>query len=72
MNKQPEITHATREAFIEAFVILYKQKPMEKITVKELAALAGYNRTTFYHYFDDIYALYDYMAETAFTEIKKK
>lgn len=57
MNKQPEITEATRNTFIEAFCELYKSKPIEKITVKELIQKAGYSRATFYNYFKDAYDL---------------
>lgn len=57
MNKQPEITEATRNTFIEAFCELYKFRPIEKITVKELVQKAGYSRATFYNYFKDAYDL---------------
>lgn len=54
MKKQPEITEQTRQAFMEAFCLLYSQKPLEKITVQEVTRRAGYNRSTFYQYFSDI------------------
>ncbi len=57
MKKQPEITEATRNTFIEAFCELYKTTPIEKITVKELVQKAGYCRATFYNYFKDAYDL---------------
>ena len=57
MNKQPERTAATRNTFIETFIELNQQKPVEKITISELAAKSGYNRSTFYQYFDDTYDL---------------
>lgn len=60
MNKQPEITDGTREAFITAFFRLTKSKNMYRITIKEITDLAGYNRTTFYRYFADVYALIEY------------
>jgi len=55
MNKRPDITDATRQRFIDAFCVLYKTRPVEKITVKEVAALAGHNRVTFYQYFRDAF-----------------
>ena len=61
MKKNPEITEATREAFLQAFCMLYKDNPVEKITVKEIALKAGYNRATFYNYFTDAYDLLDYI-----------
>lgn len=53
MKKQPEITDATREAFVRAFCEFYVERPIEKITVKDISAKAGYSRTTFYNYFKD-------------------
>ena len=44
----------TREALITAFWKLYREKSIEKITVGEIAAAAGYNRSTFYEYFYDV------------------
>lgn len=58
MKKQPEITAATRAAFITAFIELSERKTIEKITIQELSNKAGYNRTTFYLYFSDIYDLF--------------
>ncbi len=67
MKKQPEVTNATREAFVNAFFQLAKAKSINRITVREITTLAGYNRTTFYRYFEDVYALVEY-AEDAFLE----
>lgn len=51
MKKQPQITEKTRQKFIEVFCELYSQKPIEKISVQEIANNSGYNRSTFYQYF---------------------
>ena len=43
----------TREAIREAFFTLLEEKPVEKITIRELCDLADINRTSFYdHYLD--------------------
>lgn len=63
MKKQPEITEATRKALIDAFCRLNREKPIEKITIRELAARAGYNRCTFYQYFTDIYAVLEHIED---------
>jgi AcrR family transcriptional regulator len=55
MNKQSEITERTRENLIAAFWKIYCKKRIEKISVKEITMLAGYNRGTFYEYFADVY-----------------
>ncbi|TXT47513.1 MAG: TetR family transcriptional regulator [Spirochaetes bacterium] len=54
MNKRPELTAKTKGAIMEAFWRLYKAKGLDSITVKEVAAKAGYNRSTFYQYFPDV------------------
>ena len=54
MNKQPELTEQTRSNLLEAFWSLYAEKRIDQITVKEIAARAGYNRGTFYEYFVDV------------------
>lgn len=59
MRKQPERTARTRHALQEAFWELYCEKPIEKITVKEITDAAGVYRSTFYEYFTDVYAVRD-------------
>lgn len=44
----------TKNNILDAFWELYKEKPLAKITVKEITDKAGYNRGTFYTYFVDI------------------
>ncbi|AKG74506.1 transcriptional regulator, TetR family [Salinicoccus halodurans] len=44
----------TKNNLLDAFWELYKEKPLTKITVKEITDKAGYNRGTFYTYFVDI------------------
>ncbi|MBO5032547.1 MAG: TetR/AcrR family transcriptional regulator [Lachnospiraceae bacterium] len=47
----------TRRSIINAFIELRSRKPLEKITVKELAELAFINKATFYSHYKDIYDL---------------
>ena len=54
-KKQPEVTEQTKEYIMEAFWAIYCKKRIDKITVGEIVALAGYNRSTFYEYFHDVY-----------------
>lgn len=63
MKKQPEITEATKKDFIYAFCEYYKERPIEKITVKEISEKAGYSRVTFYNYFKDPYDLLNQIEE---------
>jgi AcrR family transcriptional regulator len=55
MGKQQKTTEKTKQNLIEAFWALYENKRIEKITVKEITTKAGYNRSTFYEYFLDVY-----------------
>jgi len=50
-------TQITRQNLIDAFWLLYSKKKIEKITVKEVCTLSGYNRSTFYVYFKDVYEI---------------
>lgn len=55
MNKRVEMTTQTKQNLIDAFWSLYCENRIEKITVKDIANKAGYNRGTFYEYFKDVY-----------------
>lgn len=63
----------TRQNLVDAFWQLYCKKKIEKITVKEVCDLAGYNRSTFYAYFTDVYEILEEIEEqTVATEDFKK
>ena len=49
--------HDTNADFIAAFWKLYEKKRIEKISIREICQLAGYNRTTFYAHYQNIYDL---------------
>lgn len=51
------------------FVSLLKQKPLNKITVKELCEMADINRATFYKYYMDIYDLMEKIEEEVLKEL---
>ena len=55
MKKQPHITRQTKANLCDAFWQLYTKKPIEKISIKEITDLAGYNRGTFDLYYKDVY-----------------
>jgi AcrR family transcriptional regulator len=52
-------TSATKQNLIDAFWSLYTQKDLSKISIKEVALKAGYNRSTFYEYFSSTYEILD-------------
>lgn len=47
----------TRQAIMDAFLRLLAHKPFRKITVRDIVEECGVNRTTFYYYYQDIYAI---------------
>ncbi|MCI7147867.1 MAG: TetR/AcrR family transcriptional regulator [Firmicutes bacterium] len=55
MKKQPDRTARTRRKLIDSFWKFYEEKPIDKITIKEITDCAGVYRSTFYQYFSDIY-----------------
>lgn len=72
MHKQPEITDKTRQTFVNVFCDLYSRKPIEKISIQEIANQSGYNRSTFYQYFTDIYDLLDWVEERILNSINEE
>lgn len=61
MKKQPDVTDKTRQNLVNVFCELYTQKPIDRISIAEITSKAGYNRSTFYQYFCDIYELLDFV-----------
>lgn len=55
MYKQSVTAEKTRQKLIDAFLSLYATRRIDKITVREITNMAGYNRGTFYAYFFDVY-----------------
>lgn len=57
----------TKKAIREAFFALRKNQDIEKIKVVDLCSLAVINKTTFYKYYPDIFALADELDNEVFT-----
>ncbi len=58
----------TRGLLQQALIDLAHEKPLDNITVQDIAARAEVNRATFYAHFEDKYALMDYTAREMFLE----
>lgn len=71
MQKNPELTEQTKKNLVEAFLNIYAEKDISGISVKEIAEHAGYNRSTFYSYFDNVQDVLDYVVNTLFERAKK-
>lgn len=46
-----------RTAYNQDILELVEEKPLDKITIQDIANKCGINRNTFYYHFDDIYSL---------------
>ncbi|MCD8307443.1 MAG: TetR/AcrR family transcriptional regulator [Clostridia bacterium] len=71
MKKQPEVTARTRSLLLESFWNLYRDHPIEKIRIEAIAKGAGYNRSTFYEYFEDIYDILRQAEEELISQFQK-
>lgn len=57
MSKTDARVRYTRRMIKESFLSLLREKPVNKITVKEVCEAAGINRATFYSHYSDCFAL---------------
>ena len=57
MEKMDARKRYTQMVLKQSFLKLLKEKPVNKITVKEVCALAQLNRATFYAHYSDCFAL---------------
>ena len=59
----------TKKAIQDAFLELLNEKPLGKITVKDISEKCGVNRNTFYYHYQDICMLLEEMCENDFDHI---
>jgi probable dihydroxyacetone kinase regulator len=50
-------SNLTKQAIVNSFVKLLNERPLDKITVKDVVEDCNINRNTFYYHYQDIYAL---------------
>ena len=72
MKKQPQKCEMTKANLLEAFWMIYKEKALYKIKIKDITDKAGYNRSTFYEYFLNIDNVLEYAEEKLINEIIKE
>jgi len=70
--KHREMRASTTRAIMDAFWLLYRERPMEKITVKAICEKAGCNRSTFYEYFTDSYSVLEAIEEELLEYARRK
>ena len=71
MKHNPEITAQTRKNLMDAFWDLYSKNGIGKVSVREIANKAGYNRSTFYEYFTDVYDVLEQIEASVLPDLKK-
>ena len=59
----------TKEIIARTFTELLDQKPMSKITVKDIVEHCGVNRNTFYYHFRDIPDVVEFILKKKWDEI---
>lgn len=67
-----EMQARTKKAFADALKELMKEKPLNRITVKDLVERCNVNRKTFYYYFADIYDLLRWILEEETLNVVKQ
>ncbi len=69
MNIHDARARYTRAVIREQFLRLLREKPVAKITVKELCGACGINRATFYRHYMDLYDLMEQMEQSFLEEL---
>ena len=54
----------TKKKIREEFIKILNERPLNKITVKDIALACEINRNTFYYYYTDVYALLSELFQT--------
>ena len=62
----------TKRAIQEAFLAVLNEKPLGKITVKDITDRCGINRNTFYYHYQDIPALLEEICQIQVYELVNK
>ena len=71
MRKSDARVRYTKRVIREAFLSLLREKPVNKITVKEVCELAELNRATFYAHYSDCFALMESIEQELLADFKE-
>ncbi|NLD20225.1 MAG: TetR family transcriptional regulator [Clostridiales bacterium] len=61
----------TKNALAESLTLLLEERPLDKITIKDITGRCGVTRNTFYYHFSDVYGLLSWIFEKQADEIVK-
>ena len=70
--KQEDRVRQTKQAFRTALLHYLQKKTIDKITVKDLTDFTNYSRSTFYLYYQDIFALKEDLEQAVFSEVQAR
>ena len=65
------MSQLTKYALEQSLKKLLRERPLDKITIKDLVEDCGVNRQTFYYHFQDIYDLIAWSLNAKMNEILK-
>ncbi|WP_182188240.1 TetR/AcrR family transcriptional regulator [Pectinatus frisingensis] len=71
MRHNHEIAMRTKKNLLDAFWILYSKGGIKKTSAREIVSTAGYNRSTFYEYFTDVYDVLEQVEKAIVPDIEK-
>lgn len=72
MGQESQKVMETKEKIKDAFFEIYKDKKIERISIKEITDRAKINRGTFYVYYKDIYDLLEQIEDDIIGELTDK
>lgn len=70
MSKSDARVRYTKRILKESFLSILKEKPVNKITVKEVCEIAELNRATFYAHYSDCFALLESIEQEILDEFE--
>lgn len=72
MDKKAAMSEQTKRKLKETFLELYANGGMAHVTVGAITKKAGYNRSTFYNYYDDLQSMLDEIEEIVIEQVQSK
>ncbi|MDT2739657.1 TetR-like C-terminal domain-containing protein [Enterococcus canintestini] len=71
MNQADRRVRRTKKVLQESLAVLFNEKKLENITIRELTDYADVHRSTFYAHYEDIYALYTEIEDSVIEQLNQ-
>lgn len=72
MDKKTAMSEQTKRKLKETFLELYANGGISNVTVGAITKKAGYNRSTFYNYYDDLQSMLDEIEDTVIEQVQSR